>query len=116
MTLVVDASVAAKWIFNESDSDLARALRLDARRQGFELVAPEISRRKLAMSSGSESSGERLIQRRRDPFFGSSGTSAPPWSGCQALWRERWRCLFDSVIRSTTGYTWRWRGRETAYW
>jgi predicted nucleic acid-binding protein len=42
MTLVVDASVAAKWIFNESDSDLARALRLDARRQGFELVAPEI--------------------------------------------------------------------------
>lgn len=42
MNLVIDASVAAKWVFNEPDAERARALRREAERQGFELVAPEI--------------------------------------------------------------------------
>lgn len=42
MNLVIDASVAAKWLFKELDAEQAQALRRDAERQGFELVAPEI--------------------------------------------------------------------------
>ncbi len=42
MDLVIDASVAAKWIFEEPDAGRARALRNDAERGGFELMAPEI--------------------------------------------------------------------------
>ncbi len=42
MNLVIDASVAAKWIFEEPDSDRARVLQRDAGRRGLELVAPEI--------------------------------------------------------------------------
>jgi predicted nucleic acid-binding protein len=42
MNLVIDASVAAKWLFKEPDTERACALRGDAERQGFELVAPEI--------------------------------------------------------------------------
>lgn len=42
MNLVIDASVAAKWVFTEPDTERAHALWRDAERQGFELVAPEI--------------------------------------------------------------------------
>ena len=38
--LCIDASVAAKWLIPEADSDRAEALLTDALRQGIQLVAP----------------------------------------------------------------------------
>ena len=42
MKLVLDASVIAKWLFDEIDSDRARALYSKARADGVSLIAPQI--------------------------------------------------------------------------
>lgn len=42
MTIVVDASVAAKWLFREPDTDRARALLEDAQRGHLSMLAPEL--------------------------------------------------------------------------
>lgn len=42
MTLVMDASVAAKWLFEEVDSEKARWLLEEARDGNLKLIAPEI--------------------------------------------------------------------------
>ena len=42
MKVVVDASVVAKWLFAEVDSDKARALYTEARRGKLSLIAPQI--------------------------------------------------------------------------
>jgi len=42
MKLVVDASVIAKWLFAEPDSDKARALYNEARMRKLSLLAPQI--------------------------------------------------------------------------
>ncbi len=42
MNLVVDASVAAKWIFREADADKAMALQWQFERGRLELLAPDI--------------------------------------------------------------------------
>jgi predicted nucleic acid-binding protein len=42
MKLVVDASVIAKWLFAEVDSDKARALYTEARTGRLSLIAPQI--------------------------------------------------------------------------
>lgn len=80
------------------------------------MVAPEI----LPAEVGNVI-GKRVVRGEIDPaearsVFREFRDLCPALVRLSGLWRERWRCLFDSVIRSTTGYTWRWRGRETAYW
>ncbi len=42
MSLIVDASVAAKWLVSEPDSDRAQALLMDWRAARLDLLAPEI--------------------------------------------------------------------------
>ncbi len=42
MTIVVDASVAAKWLFRETDSDKARALIGEARVGRLTMLAPDL--------------------------------------------------------------------------
>jgi predicted nucleic acid-binding protein len=42
MKLVLDASVIAKWLFTEIDSDKARALYTEARANKINLIAPQI--------------------------------------------------------------------------
>ena len=42
MTVVVDASVAAKWLFKENDSDKARYLLEGMERRKLSLIAPEL--------------------------------------------------------------------------
>jgi len=42
MNLVVDASVAVKWLFEEPDSERAEALLASAGEDGLKLVAPTI--------------------------------------------------------------------------
>jgi predicted nucleic acid-binding protein len=42
MTVVIDASVAAKWLFKEPDSDRARDLLEGARARRLSLLAPEL--------------------------------------------------------------------------
>jgi len=42
MTIVVDASVAAKWLFREPDTDRARALLEEAQRGHLSMLAPEL--------------------------------------------------------------------------
>jgi predicted nucleic acid-binding protein len=46
--LVVDSSVAAKWILPEADSDLADQLAIDALRQGKQLLLLDIARSEIA--------------------------------------------------------------------
>ena len=42
MSFVVDASVAAKWLVREADSDKAEALLIQWKQGDFDLLAPEI--------------------------------------------------------------------------
>lgn len=42
MTIVVDASVAAKWLFQEPDADRARALLVDTQAGRLSMLAPEL--------------------------------------------------------------------------
>ncbi len=42
MTVVVDASVAAKWLFVEVDTPKARAMITTAKQGSFKLLAPHI--------------------------------------------------------------------------
>ena len=50
MTIVVDASVAAKWLFEETDSAKARLLLTEIERGRFESLAPEILPAEIANS------------------------------------------------------------------
>lgn len=42
MTIIVDASVAAKWLFRETDTDRARALVEEVRAGQLSMLAPEL--------------------------------------------------------------------------
>jgi predicted nucleic acid-binding protein len=42
MRLILDASVALKWVLNEDDSDLARELRADYLAGAYEFIVPDI--------------------------------------------------------------------------
>jgi predicted nucleic acid-binding protein len=50
MTVIVDASVAAKWLFKENDAEKARAILEEAQAGRFSLLAPELLLAEVASS------------------------------------------------------------------
>ncbi len=60
MTIVVDASVAAKWLFQEEDTDRARALLGDAQTGRLSMIAPDLLPVEIASSLWKRVERERL--------------------------------------------------------
>lgn len=77
MNLVVDASVAAKWILREVDADKALDLQRDARFRGVELIAPEILPAEIANALWKRVIREHLIPTEASKLYGKFSDLCP---------------------------------------
>jgi predicted nucleic acid-binding protein len=109
--LVVDASVAVKWVLKEPDSDAARRIAEQA-----ELLAPDLLWAELgSLLWRRQRQGELSASDARGMLLTLRAFPVRP-TGCSRSCRWHWRLPSRSVTASTTVSIWRSPIGRTAAW